>query len=158
MWWGCRTMSLWSSVWSSDPSCLQLKQEQCLRFVIHMCICHSLYFCRPQCYGRCEMETGVKKYIKLASFMGFTQWSQTWRSGHEAEHWDLRKSVGDLERCWESGYQSLEEKTTVKRLMGVRGGRNRQNRKGGGGKGKHNEAQLHLGSNVILKMAKIRNE
>jgi len=68
--------------------------------------------------------------------MGFTQWSQTWRSGHEAKHWDLRKSVGDLKRRWESGYQSLEENTTAKRLMGVRGGRNGQNRKGEGGKRK----------------------
>ena len=100
----------------------------------------------------------MKKSIKLASFMGFTRWSRTRRSGHEAEHWDLRKSVGDLERCRESGYQSLEKKTTAKRLISVRGGRNGQNRKGEGGKGKHDEAQPHLGSNVILKMAKIRNE
>jgi len=151
-------MLLWPLACSSDPSCLQLKQEGCLPFVIRTCICHSLYFCRPRCYGRCETEMGVKKSIKLASFMGFTQWSRTQRSGHEAEHWDLRKSMGDLERCRESGYQSLKKKMTAKRLMSVRGGRNGQNRKGEGGKGKHNKAQLHLGSNVILKMAKIRNE
>jgi len=53
--------------------------------------------------------------------------------------------MGDLERCWESRYQSLEKKTTAKRLMGVRGGRNGQNHKGGGGERKTQQGSAALG-------------